>query len=135
MKAMLLSVLLLFAVSPLLAQQPLPPPAVAEANDSFSEAERGSFHEAILKAMARAVDAGDLEGSVALRLRVALLAPAFRHHAENMAWVQLAFSGSANTPFGADGKIDRSKIKWSELDTFNAKLIPLLNQLLEVFGV
>jgi hypothetical protein len=93
-----------------------------------------SFHRSVIQAAVKAQRAGSLKRLDVVRLRVAMLSPAFRQHAEDLAVVQMSASGSDNTPIGEDGQVDRASIDWEAFFAFIERLLPLLLQLLDAFS-
>lgn len=94
------------------------------------------FGRAIVSAGVKAQRAGTISRLELMRLRVAMLSPAFRARAEDLALIQVCSSGE-ELPFSltADGTIDRTSIDWEGLAVFLEKLIPLILTLLKAFGV
>ena len=139
--ALSISFLFLMAVCPMTANGQTSQPALTasslstEVDQTFSEAAFGSFHRSVLVAMRKSVRAGKMKRVDALRVRVALLSPAYRKHAEDLAVTQMAFSGSDAVPLNDSGQVERAAIDWTALGDFIERLIPLLLQLLEIFGV
>lgn len=97
---------------------------------------KDGFHLALLKAIKDRRKKGEMSAVQALRLRVALISPAFRKKAEDLAVTQMAFSGQDSDVLKRteDGKIDRASIDWEGLTLFLEKLLPFLLQLLEIFA-
>lgn len=93
-----------------------------------------AFHRTVVQAAIKAAKAGEIKRVDVVRLRVAMMSPAFRQHAEDLAVMQMSASGSDNTPIGADGKVDRASIDWEKLLAFLEKLLPLILQLIDAFG-
>lgn len=100
------------------------------------EAGSDSFHRGVIRAAMQLRERGELSRREVLRLRVAMLSPAFRAKAKELAIVQMTFSGeeSAQAPIGSDGTIDQAAIDWDGLADFIERLIPLILQLLEIFA-
>ena len=96
---------------------------------------RTDFHAGIVSAAVRARQDGTITARESLRIRIAMLSPAFRQAAEDLAVIQIAFSGSDDVPVDANGQINRTAIDWSNLPAFLEALIPLLIQLLQLFGI
>ncbi len=94
---------------------------------------RSDFHKGVVKAVGAAVRKGELSRSASIRIRVAMLSPAFRKHAEDLAVIQMAFSGD-DVPVNDDGTLNRAGINWEELIIFLEKLLPLILKLLEFIG-
>jgi hypothetical protein len=93
-----------------------------------------NFHREIIRAAVKLQRDGKIKRADVVRLRVAMIAPAFRKQAEDLAIVQMSASGSEATPIGADGQIDRASIDWAGIAAFLEKFIPLLLQLLDAFS-
>lgn len=92
------------------------------------------FHRALIKAAVKANKDGKLKRAELFKLRVAMLSPAFRQHAEELAILQMSASGSDNVPMTPEGAVDRASIDWDALLAFLEKLIPIILQLIEMFG-
>jgi len=95
---------------------------------------RSDFREAINKASRNLVQSGKITRRESLRLRIAMLSPAFRQHAEELAVIQMYYSGDDGVPMTADGMVDVASIDWEGLIAFLERLIPIIVQLLEIFG-
>ncbi len=93
-----------------------------------------SFHRAVIQAAIKAHKEGKIKRLDVVRLRVAMITPAFRKQAEDMAVLQMSASGSEAAPIGEDGQIDRGSINWEGIAAFLEKFIPLLLQLLDAFS-
>jgi len=130
---LLLLPLVLLAASALPAQDLQPP-----APNVTVSAQQSDFRVAVIKASRSLMQQGKLTRVQVLRIRVAMLSPAFRNHAEELAVVQIYYSGDDQTetylPLDSDGKVDKGQIDWEGLINFLEKFIPLLLQLLEIFG-
>ena len=101
-----------------------------------NEAEK-PFHRELIRAAVRAskkADSGVSRRDV-IRLRVAMLSPAFRESAKELAIVQLYFNGS-EIPTNPDGSIAVGEIKWSSTEwmAFLEKLVPIVLMLLKLFA-
>lgn len=118
-----------YADSPVLSQvQDTPKPIeVREAQDSF--------HRGVIQAAIKAQREGKIKRVDVVRLRVAMLSPAFRQQAQELAVVQMSASGSEAAPIGENGQIDRASIDWEKLLAFLEKLLPLILQLIDAFSV
>jgi len=104
---------------------------------SEAEIESGTrFSRALVKAAIKAQREGKLKRTEVLKLRVAMLSPAFRAQAEELCLVQIAASGE-ETPFeySDDGTIIRTSIDWEGLAAFLEKVVPLILTLLKAFGL
>jgi hypothetical protein len=108
---------------------------LVQVNEPVEVARGDNFHGGLVKAIRSAQKKGTITRRQALRLRVSLLAPSFRAEAKRLALVQMIFSEDGDQlPRTADGKIDEAKIDFEGLILFLEKLLPLLLQLLEIFG-
>lgn len=85
-----------------------------------------SFHKNVIRAAIKSQKAGKLSRKDLLKLRVAMLSPAFRVHARDLSEVQMYSSGDSAKIPRVDGKID-----WDKLFDFIDKLIPLIIQLID----
>ena len=104
------------------------PPSVVE------EVSNNKFRAALLKAAQEAAKKGELRRVDVIRLRVATLSPAFVEQAQELAVIQMAFSGE-EVPTDADGKIEVSRIDWEGLISFLERLIPLILKLLDLLAM
>ena len=100
----------------------------------YTEAATGTFHAELLSAVTNARKAGSITRGQALRIRIRLLAPAFRQHCKELAMTQMFYSGDDGVPMNADGTINETAIDWEGLAAFLEKMIPLILQLIEIFG-
>lgn len=100
---------------------------VAEAGDD-------KFHRSVIQAAAKLVREGTLKRRDLIKLRVAMLSPAFREHAKELAIVQISASGSDAVPMSEDGTVDEVAIDWTGLSAFLEKLVPLILMLIKAFG-
>ena len=121
---------LLFTSFDQLSAQTDPPvvggPDVVEAADNF--------HREVIKAVVKARKEGKITRTEAVRIRVAMISPAFRKRVEDVAVMQLAASGQdTGLPIGEDGKINRAQIDWEALADFLERIIPLIMQLIQAF--
>ena len=108
-----------------------PSTAVAQ-SPVVEEVSNNKFRSALLKAAQSAAKSGELRRIDVIRLRVATLSPAFLEQAQELAVIQMAFSGE-EVPTDADGKIEVSRIDWEGLISFLERLIPLILKLLDLF--
>jgi hypothetical protein len=85
-----------------------------------------TFHRNVIRAAVKAQRNGTITRKQLIRLRVAMISPAFREQAKEMATIQMSASGNAD-------KIPRigENIDWDALLAFIEKLIPLILQLIE----
>lgn len=95
-----------------------------------------SFHKTVIKSAIEAHKRGEITRFQLVALRTSMLSPAFRSRAESLAVVQIASSDSETTPFKYDdnGEIIKEVIDWEGLTAFIEKLIPLIIQLISIFG-
>jgi hypothetical protein len=95
------------------------------------------FRKTLAKAIADARKKGTINLRDAVKLRVAMMSPAFIERAKELAVTQVAFSGieSEDVPIDADGAIEVDGINWEGLAVFLEKLVPLILALLKAFGV
>ena len=92
---------------------------------------RSDFHRSLVQAAHKMVRDGTLTRAKFVRLRVAMMSPAFRNYAEQLAVIQMAFSNSENVPMTPDGTVDRTAIDWDSLADFLERIIPLILDLIE----
>jgi hypothetical protein len=140
-KAIMIAVVIYTAVAialfctPCDAQDTFPAEVVSPAGRSevvVIEASDG-FHKAVIQAAVEAHREGRLSRAGLLRLRVAMLSPAFRRTAEDLACTQMFFY-DGSIPLGEDGVVDRTAIDWATLLPFLIKLVPLLIEILKLIG-
>lgn len=104
-----------------------------------------NFHREVIRAAVKARKAGTIKRRDVLRLRVAMMSPGFRKHAEDLAVIQLSTSGEGkiltgpnrrivDLPIGTDGRVDRGKIDWEAIAGFLERLIPLILKLIDAFA-
>ena len=111
-----------------------PSPVEAQSPPSgVEEVSNNKFRAALLKAAQEAAKKGELRRVDVIRLRVATLSPAFVEQAQELAVIQMAFSGE-EVPTDADGKIEVSRIDWEGLASFLERLIPLILKLIDIFA-
>ena len=109
---------------------------VAQVKLEVNEAEKPFHRELIRAAVKLSKNAGSgVSRRDVIRLRVAMLSPAFRESAEELAVVQLYFNGS-ELPANPDGSVAVDEIKWDSSDwtAFLEKLVPIVLALLKLFG-
>lgn len=100
-----------------------------------SEVARDAFHQAVLAAIPAAREAGLITRAEGVRIRVAMISPAFRARAQELAVVQMVFSESENVPMNPDGTVNQAAINWGGLTEFIKVLLPLLLELLIGLGI
>lgn len=93
-----------------------------------------SFHRNVIKAAMELHKKGEIKRGQLLRLRICMLSPAFRNSAEELAITQMVFSGAENVPMNEDGVVERSQIDWDALLEFLEKLVPIILQIISIFG-
>jgi hypothetical protein len=124
-----------------IVQQPTTAPVVSahsqesQLSEEPSKVSRSDISKEIVKAAVACQRRGEITRLELLRLRVAMLSPAFRAKAEDLAVIQIAASGQEG-PFSVDenGEIVRETIDWEGLGAFLEKLIPLILMLIKAFG-
>ena len=99
---------------------------------------RSEFRTAVNKAASALVQEGELTRLQALRLRIAMRSPAFRKHAEDLAIIQMYYSGDPQTadylPMDETGVVVRGSINWEGLMAFLKAFLPMLLELLQILG-
>jgi hypothetical protein len=101
---------------------------------SVLETAAPGFHRSLIKAGKIAVREGRLRRGELVRLRFAMMSPAFRKNAEDLAVGQMYWSGVGEIPMTPDGAVDRAQIDWDAIIAFLEKLIPLLLKLITAIG-
>jgi hypothetical protein len=101
--------------------------------DTGIERQRSSFHRAINRAANDARKAGQITRADQVRIRIAMMSPAFRKHAAQLAVIQMAFSGS-DVPTDESGNIDEAAIDWATVIPYLIKFLELLLELLQDFN-
>jgi hypothetical protein len=113
------------------AQESLP----VEVRDSDDK-----FHRSVIKAAQKLVRDKKLSRLDMVKLRMAMLSPAFREKAQELAVLQMTCSGSdligtnPALPVDDDGTLIVASIDWDAIIAFIEKLIPLIMQLIQIFG-
>jgi hypothetical protein len=117
-------------------QQSAPVASVASPKQEPQEVKRSDFSKEVVKAAVAAQRKGEISRLELVRLRVAMISPAFRAKVEDLAVVQIAASGEeGGFSVDEDGNIIRETIDWDGLAAFLEKLIPLILMLIKAFGV
>ncbi|WP_413432773.1 hypothetical protein [Crateriforma spongiae] len=95
-----------------------------------------SFRRSLIQATRKAARSGDITFADALKIRVALFSPAFCDAAEDLCVTQMAFSGQAEgvLPMTPDGVIERASIDWDGFASFLERIVPIILQLISLFG-
>ena len=106
-----------------------------DATSVYKELSENKFRQQLIQAAVAAQKKNEISRLDLLRIRVASFSPALIKKAEDLAIVQMAASGE-DGPFSLDdnGEIVRETIDWAGLATFLEKLLPLILQLIKVFG-
>lgn len=109
---------------------------VAEVEDSRVEV-ADTFRGALAKAIRDARKSDKITARDAVRLRVAMLSPAFVERAHELAVSQVAFSGEESefVPLDENGVVQTEGINWEGLAKFLEVFVPLLITLLKAFGL
>ena len=99
------------------------------------EKSRSEISTELIKAATTLQRKGEITRLQLVRIRVAMLSPAFRQKVEDLAVVQMSASGE-DGPFSVDenGEIVRETINWEGLAAFLEKLVPLVLALIKAFG-
>jgi hypothetical protein len=92
-----------------------------------------TFHRSVIKAALVSAERNEISRLDVLRIRMAMLSPAFRKHAEDLAVLQMYFH-DGNIPLNVDGTVNRSSIDWSKLMEYLIKLLPLFLEILKLLG-
>lgn len=130
------------SVKTVLATATVPPsaaktPAVEKSSDGLVpiEKSRSEISSELIKAATSLQRKGEITRLQLVRIRVAMLSPAFRQKVEDLAVVQMSASGE-DGPFSVDenGEIVRETINWEGLAAFLEKLVPLVLMLIKAFG-
>jgi hypothetical protein len=106
-----------------------------KSSDVPVEKSRSEISVELIKAATTLQKKGEITRLQLVRLRVAMLSPAFRAKVEDLAVIQMAASGE-DGPFSVDenGEIVRETIDWAGLAAFLEKLVPLVLALIKAFG-
>jgi hypothetical protein len=115
----------------------IPSHVLAQVDDKPKAVAEDPFRKSLTKAIADSRKKGTINFRDAVKLRVAMMSPAFVEKAKELAVTQVAFSGieSPDVPMDADGVIQVEGINWEVLAAFLEKLMPLILALLKAFGV
>lgn len=110
------------------------------AGSSIVEAKQeasASFRSTLLRAISEARKSGKINFRDAVKLRVAMLSPAFVERAQELAVAQVAFSGEESEliPIDENGVVQVDGINWEGLAKFLEAFVPLLISLLKAFGL
>jgi len=120
-------------IPPYILAQIAEPEAVKPQQVSGKEGFRINLSKAIVEQR----KAGKITTRDAVRLRVAMLSPAFQDRAMDLAVAQVAFSGDVAdaVPVDDEGVVQVDGINWAGLAKFLEALVPLLLTLLKAFGM
>lgn len=143
--ALLALVLCSIAAAPVNAQSLAETPTTASVVETDSapavamhtiEARAGSFHKTVVKAAIKAQQEGQITRLELMRIRMAMLSPALRMKAEEVAIMQIVASAEESIPFryDEDGNLIREAIDWEGLIGFIERLIPIILMLVKIFG-
>jgi predicted ABC-type exoprotein transport system permease subunit len=130
----------LFALVALLAMFALafaaPPVTIAQEPSAVEQVSNSKFRAALLKAAQASAKNGDIRRFDVMRLRVATLSPSFLKQAEELAVIQIVFSGEESefVPFDSNGKVEVNRIDWEGLIAFLERLVPLILKLIDLFA-
>lgn len=115
------------------AEEPTPP----KQETVVEEVANNKFRQALLKAAQDSAKKGELKRFDVVKLRVATLSPAFLEQAQQLAVIQMAFSGEdlGDLPVNDEGKIEVNRIDWEGLILFLERLIPLILKLIDLFAM
>lgn len=105
----------------------------------IEETAEDKFRRGVIQAAVKAAKDGTIARRDVVKLRVAMLSPAFRERAYELAVVQMSASGSdaiggENVPVDEEGKIVETAINWDNLLAFLEKLLPFILQLIDAFS-
>ena len=113
-------------------------PLFSYAQDGGTPVARDGFRVAVRKAARNARKAKKITPRQYILLNVAMISPNFRKAAEDLAIIQMTFSGfdleEQGIPVDAEGRIIRTEINWDAIIAFLEELIPLIIQLIEIFN-
>ncbi|MEZ6097236.1 MAG: hypothetical protein R3C03_23935 [Pirellulaceae bacterium] len=94
-----------------------------------------SFRKSVISTAQEMVSRGEISRRDMVRIRIAMISPAFREQAKSLAVVELAASGSEALVYDSSGNVDVAAIDWEGLADFLQVFIPLLLELLLKLGV
>lgn len=128
--------ILAFSITTAVAGQQVQPVTSPQAQAVVTEAAGDIFHSQVISQAIKLNQEGKLQRRDLLKLRVAMLSPAFRQRAQELAVIQIASSGqeSDKVPLNEDGTVNVASIDWQGLTDFISALVPLLLQLLEAIS-
>jgi len=116
--------------TPVVTETVLPPPAAPEKTSETP------LRRAFLQAVRDARKAGTITAKDAVTLRVSSFSPAFMDQGEQVAVTPMVMSGGDEAlPMSADGTIDRASIPWGNFGAFLQKLLPIILELIKLFGL
>ena len=127
-------------VQPIVYTEPIPEPAPIVAESVLPVAQEQTsdttLRRAFLQAVRDARKAGTITAKDAVTLRVSSFSPAFMQQVEQVAVTQMVMSGGDEAlPMSADGSIDRASIPWGNFGAFLQKLLPIILELIKLFGL
>lgn len=134
---LLLLLALFFCSSPIqpaavFANEPLATSAAHDDNPLELSEDKQKFRKSLLKAIQESRKEGKITAREAMKLRIASWSPAFVERAQQLAVVQIAFSGesASEVPYTDDGRVDVLNIDWEGLIKFLEVLLPFLLKIL-----
>lgn len=112
-------------------------PSITTSSILTPTAVRSDFKTQLIKAIKASADAGEITRLQAIRLRVACASPAFVKKAQDVAVIQMVFSGDAPEliPYTEDGRVNVDAINWDGLLAFLQAFIPILLEILLAVGL
>jgi hypothetical protein len=122
--------------APAVSSNPPKPVLPKQLDDSaVIEKSRSEISTELIKAATTLQRKGEITRVQLIRIRVAMLSPAFRQKVEDLAVVQMSASGE-DGPFSVDenGEIVRETINWEGLAAFLEKIVPIVLMLIKAFG-
>ena len=129
LRSMLIVAFVLLSIAPVQSEPVSAAEVVSSPTDS-SVLGRDGLRRTMLKA---ASESDDVNRREMFRLRVASLSPAFMEKVELLAVLELQATDYV-MPLNADGTVDKAAIDWDALLAFIEKIIPLILQLIDLFG-
>lgn len=95
------------------------------------------FQGSVRKAIRQGIRSGKITRAQGVRIKVAMISPAFREHVKSLAVIQIASSGeqSEEVSYDENGKINVDGINWEGLISFLEALLPLILQLIDALSL
>lgn len=118
------------------SDKPAATPAAEAAKLETVESSNIKFRRSLLAAANKSAKAGKLKRRQVLSLRVSTLSPAFLDAAKQVCVSQMFYSGVGEefVPMTDDGKVNMEGIDWDSFADFLERIIPIVLQLIEIFG-